>query len=236
VPHITYNPSFAEKWVHYLSPPEWRNRVSVVFREVPLVEVQHAGCEMDPDVVQGWLEALSAGRPIPPPVVVATERNTLYTHDGNHRLAALQYFLGADGSIKVAEVVPVEGFAFMRVEKDGYYTYALQRTGWTPRLAKYIVPPTVACASVALTNALRDPGAAPPLALFCISVVLAAYYWGMRGAVLLTLITLSVAAYTTEPANSIVVASDSHLLEIVLTGLGVLWVSHLISKGHWREQ
>jgi uncharacterized membrane protein len=66
--------------------------------------------------------------------------------------------------------------------------------------------------------------------------VLTAIYWGMRGAALITLVTLAIAAYLTEPVNSLLVTKLSHLLEIVLTGLGMLWISHLITKGHWREQ
>ncbi len=58
----------------------------------------------------------------------------------------------------------------------------------------------------------------------------------MRAAALLTVITLGIAAYLTEPVNSLSVKSLSHLVEIVLTGLGMLWISYLISKGHWREQ
>lgn len=236
MPNIVYNPCFAEKWVYYLSPVDWRDRVRVEFREVPIEKVEHAGCATDPDVVLGWLETLHAGRPIPPPVVVATERGTLYAHDGNHRLRALQELVGPGGTITVAQVVPLEGFCFERTEHRDYHTYELRRNGWAPKLKKFVVPPAVAGASLILTYALRDPGAAPLLALFCISVVLTALYWGMRAAALLTLITLGTAAYLTDPVNSLVVTSFSHLLEIVLTGLGMLWISYLISKGHWREQ
>jgi hypothetical protein len=233
---IVYNPCFSEKWISYLSPLSWRNRVHVEFREVPLRQVEHAGCATDPDVIQGWIETLRAGRPIPPPVVISTEHGSFYTHDGNHRLRALQEFLGADGLIMVAVAVPVDGFKFEGVQKRAYHTYELRRTGCWPKLAKYIVPPAVSCGSVVLTYALRDPGAAPLLALFCISIVLTAIYWGMRGAALITLVTLAVAAYLTEPVNSLLVTKLSHLLEIVLTGLGMLWISYLISKGYWREQ
>jgi hypothetical protein len=236
MPQAHYNPCFSEKWIYYLSPYEWRNRVHAEFLEVPLQQVEHAGCITDPDVIEGWLETLRAGRPIPPPVVVSTGNGTFYTHDGNHRLLALQEFLGPESTITVARAVPIAGFAFERVEKGDYYTYELQKKGLAPKLAKYIVPPAVACASVIVTYALRDPGAAPLLALFCISVVLTALYWGMRGAALLTLITLGVAAYLTEPVNSLLVTNLSHLVEIVLTGLGMLWVSYLISKGNWRLQ
>lgn len=236
MPQVHYNPFFAEKWIYYLSPYEWRDHVRVEFRQVPLRQVEHAGSATDPDVIEGWLETLRAGRPIPPPVVVSAGNGKFYTHDGNHRLLALQEFVGPEGSITVAQAVPLAGFDFERVDKGEYFTYELQKKGLAPKLAKYVVPPVVACASVIVTYVLRDPGAAPLLALFCISVVLTAIYWGMRGAALLTLITLGVAAYLTEPVNSLLVTNLSHLVEIVLTGLGMLWVSYLISKGNWRLQ
>jgi K+-sensing histidine kinase KdpD len=187
-------------------------------------------------VIEGWLETLRAGRPIPPPVVVSAWNGRFYTHDGNHRLLALREFLGPEATITVAQAVPLQGFAFERIEESDYYTYQLRNTGWVPKVAKYMVPPAVASASITFAYALHDPGATPLLALFCIAVVLTALYWGMRSAALLTLITLGVAAYLTDPVNSLLVTNLSHLIEIVLTGLGMLWVSYLISKGNWRAQ
>jgi hypothetical protein len=114
---VRYEERASQCWLWKESPCKWQGKVELQFTSVPLRQLEPAGSWTKPATVSKWLRHLNTGRHIPPPVVCATERGTLYIRDGNHRYEALLQFFGGnrDARVRVALVVPKRGYEFAGV-------------------------------------------------------------------------------------------------------------------------
>jgi len=239
VPSVTYNPDFSEKWVLYLSPPEWRGRVSVEFRDVPLEHIQHAGCLTDPDVVDGWVTTLREGRQVPPPVVNATGAGGYYAHDGNHRLLAMRQVLGPTATVRVAVAVPQSGFRFCYRRFEQFGTYVLEpgplRAYGIPNLA------AIAAALVSVVLAAKAPNGAhePSFAVAVGIVLVCARFAGWLSGLLATALTaLSIAFFLLHPEYSFLIENPVLARELLISALIMLVLSFVVGyqpRNHgWR--
>lgn len=236
---IHYNPDFSEKWALYLSPDEWRGRVRVEFRDVPLNRVQHAGCCMDPDVMQGWVETLRSGRQVPPPVVSVTPDGNFYAHDGNHRLLAMREVLEPCALVRVAVAVPCRGFRFCFQPVGLCGTYVL-RPG--PVLA-YGLPNLLAMAAsaVAVVLAAKAPNGAhePSFAVAVAIVLVCARFAGwLPGLVAATLTVSAMAFFLLQPQYSFLVANPVVARELLLSALLMLIFSFVLGyqpRNGWSQ-
>lgn len=126
---VRYEERASQCWLWKESPCKWQGKVELQFTSVPLRQLEPAGSWTKPATVSKWLRHLNTGRHIPPPVVCATERGTLYIRDGNHRYEALLQFFGGnrDARVRVALVVPKRGYEFHYRWFATYGTYVLER-------------------------------------------------------------------------------------------------------------
>lgn len=125
---IRYQDHLSWQWVWLNAPVRWRGNVDLIFRNISYAELERAGNRLNPVRVEQWISKLEQGAPIPPPIVCATERDSLYLRDGNHRHEALRRFLGntsAHAEVRVAIAVPKAGFEFRRHKYGEYSTYVL---------------------------------------------------------------------------------------------------------------
>lgn len=125
---IRYIDYGAHAWLRRGAPCRWLGKTRVEFRHVPFRTLQAAASGKHPQVVCAYEKHLSAGKPIPPPVVSATEGGRYYIHDGNHRCEAIEKLVAGrtDISIRVAVVVPKTGFHFQWRWFGAYGTYVLE--------------------------------------------------------------------------------------------------------------
>lgn len=227
---VQYNPGFSEKWIVQLSPPEWRGKVDVAFVDVPLSQLEPAGCWTDPDVVSGWVRTLEDGKPIPPPVAVLTERGTYYLHDGNHRFEALSEFLAAEGDqalVRVAVAVPLPGHEFVYRCFGDYGTYVMHdcplRFATVARAATAILASAIALV-LAASLSFVDP--TPAFPFFVLSVMVAAWAGGWKAGVLATMLNSIGAAYFLLPPNgSLMIAKPGHAVHFAVTALVMIAVA-----------
>ena len=238
---VTYNPDFSEKWILFLSPEEWRGRVRVEFREVPLGLLEFAGCEIDPDVIEGWVATLREGRQVPPPVVNLTPHGSYYVHDGNHRLAALRRVLGPDARVRVAIAVPLRGYHFRFRRFSSYGTYVLE----PGPLHAYAVPTVAAMIAsvIAVVLAAEAPNGAqePSFAVAVGIVLICARFAGWWAGLLASLLTACLTAFfLLPPTHSFAVADPLHVRELTIAALVMLLLSVLVGyrprpgSGWWR--
>jgi hypothetical protein len=224
---VVYNDGFSEKWVNYLSPDEWRERVSLEFREVPCSSLEPAGSNLDPEVVQGWRRLIEEGVSVAPPVCVETERGTLYIHDGNHRFAAMEEYFGEGGecaTVRVAIAVPGGGFAFRKVDYADYSTYELKRA--RVAAAQFVVP--LLASGLALLSTMAVPRAEnnPFLVLFVASVLISTWLVGAKAGLLATLFYIVLAPfYVLPPLHSFNVEDPDHVIYFVLTTFVMVMVA-----------
>ncbi|MCI0347842.1 MAG: DUF4118 domain-containing protein [Acidobacteriales bacterium] len=241
--NIVHNDTFAEKWVSSLAPPEWRDRVRLEFRHVPLAVIDGAGCLIDSDVVDGWRLMLRNGKRIPPLVVCATERGTYYTLDGNHRLEAIWYEYGKDLVVRVAVMVPIEGYCFRRRALGHNYTYALERSrNWAVPFVRVFLPLLFSALAVALTAFVPAAESSPYFVLLLAAVVASAWLAGLAGGLIATLLAVTSAAFfLIEPIHSLAVAELAHLVQLGVAALAMLLLSWILGsevalphKTRWR--
>jgi hypothetical protein len=230
--NIVYNDTFAEKWVSLLAPQEWRNNVTLVFRDVPLSEIEGAGCLIDGDVVEGWRLMLRAGKRVPPLVVCATERGTYYVHDGNHRLEAMWYEFGRDLVVRVAVMVPHPGYSFRRKNQGRYQTYVLEPVrSWTAPLVRIVLPLVLSALAVALTSVLPGAKNGPYFVLLLAAVVGSAWLAGLRAGLVATfLAVVSAAFFLMEPIHSLAVAEIAHIVQLAVAALAMLFFSWALGR------
>jgi hypothetical protein len=228
--NIVYNDTFAEKWVHLLAPPEWRDKVKLEFRHVPLIAVDGAGCLIDGDVVDGWRVMIRSGKRIPPLIVCATERGTYYAHDGNHRLEALWHEGGAELVVRVAVLVPRKGFCFRRMNFGKYQTYVLEpvRT-WAAPVLRLLLPIVLSAFAVTFTSILPGTSSSPYLVLLLAAVISSAWLAGLRAGLIATILAVGCAAYfLMEPLYSLAVSEVTHLLHLLVAALAMLFFSWIV--------
>lgn len=226
---IAYNPDFSEKWVLFLSPEEWRGRVRVEFRDVPLRQIEFAGCLVDPDVIDGWVATLHEGRQVPPPVVNETPHGSYYVHDGNHRLMALRKWLGEEGTIRVAVAVPERGFAFRFRSFGSYGTYVLE----PGPVHAYAVPIAAAMAASVLAavlaakapNGAQEPSFAVAVGIVLICARFAGWIAGLLASALTACIT---AFFLLPPTHSFSIADPLHARELLIALLVMVLLSVLV--------
>ena len=127
-PQIRYSDSESRRWWMTQGPCNWAAKTHLEFREVPLPLLESGGSMRHPDVIARWHKRIERGRAIPPPIVSQTSHGTYYVHDGNHRLNALRVRLENETyfSIRVACVVPNNGYCFRFRRFSGYATYRLE--------------------------------------------------------------------------------------------------------------
>jgi hypothetical protein len=229
--NIVYNDTFAEKWVALLAPPEWRDKLKLEFRQVPLSAIDGAGCLIDGDVVEGWRLMVRNGKRIPPLVVCVTERGTYYSHDGNHRLEAMWYECGPELEVRVAVMVPKKGYCFRRRALGHHYTYALEpvRTLAAP-FASLLLPLLLSALAIVLTNLLPAAENSPYLVLLLAAVIGSAWLAGLRAGLVATVFAVVFAAFfLLEPIHSIAVAELAHLVQLVVTALAMLFFSWIVA-------
>lgn len=228
--HIVYNDTFAEKWVQLLAPPEWRDKVKLEFRHVPITAIEGAGCLIDGDVVDGWRVMIRSGKRIPPLIVCATERGTYYAQDGNHRLEALWHEAGTELVVRVAVLVPKKGFCFRRKNFGKYQTYVPEpvRT-WTAPVLRLLVPIVLSVFAVTLTNILPGSQNSPYFVLLLAAVIGSAWLAGLRAGLIATVFAIVLAAFfLMEPIYSLAVSEVTHLLHLVVAALAMLFVSWIV--------
>jgi hypothetical protein len=220
---ISYNNCFAEKWIRDLSPPEWRGRVEIEYRDVPLSALEHAGSWTDPAVVAGWVNTLRNGGAIPPPVAVLTEYGTYYLHDGNYRLEALRCAFGeqSDEPVRVALAVPHPGYRFALRRFNGYSTYVIEPVNHViDRAARACT--AIILSSVALVATALLPGAerSPFLVLPMFSVILTAWFAGWKAGGIASVWSLTGCAYYfMAPHRSLLINHHEHLVQFILLAL-----------------
>lgn len=227
---ILYNDTFAEKWVALLAPSEWRDKLKLEFRNVPLKSIDGAGCMVDKDVVEGWRLMLRSGKRIPPLVVCATERSTYYTHDGNHRLEALCYEYGGGLAVRVAVMVPKKGYCFRRRALGHNHTYLLEpsRT-WVASGVRLLLPLLLSALAIALTNLLPAAENSPYFVLLLAAVLGSAWLAGLRAGLIATVFAVVFAAFfLLEPIHSIAVAELAHLVQLAVAALAMLFFSWVV--------
>ncbi|MFB3812617.1 MAG: hypothetical protein ACE14L_00785 [Terriglobales bacterium] len=125
---IRYGDHGALAWLWSEAPCSWREKTEIEFITVPIRQLEPAGSWTHPAIVNKWLTRMTAGRSVPPPVVCATERGTMYLRDGNHRYEAMRdLFAGdMDAPVRVARVVPKRGYEFRYRWFGSYGTYTLE--------------------------------------------------------------------------------------------------------------
>lgn len=125
---IRYGDHGSHAWIWKEAPCNWDGNVEVQFVDVALRELEPAGSWTNPAIVSRWLRRMKAGRAVPPIVVCATERGSLYIRDGNHRFEALRdLFAGnLESRVRVARVVPKPGYQFRYRWLGNYGTYLLE--------------------------------------------------------------------------------------------------------------
>lgn len=226
---VLYNDGFSEKWIYQLSPIEWRGRVTTNFIEVPLSQLEPAGCAVDPDVVYGWCRTLMDGRSIPPPVAVLTERGTYYLHDGNHRFEALKQFLAAEeiAMVRIAVAVPHPGHRFSYCTFGDFGTYVLKncprRFARTAQITTAILASAIA---VGMTALLSDIGQTPFFVFFVLSVMIAAWLGGAKAGLIASLSNLLGSAYFfLPPYRSLMVTDAGHTIQLGITALAMVGVA-----------
>jgi hypothetical protein len=221
---ILYNDCFSEKWIRFLSPAEWKENVSISYDSVAVDLVEPAGCHTDPDVVQGWMDTIAECRPVPPPVASLTERGTYYLHDGNHRFEALRN-IGAP-TVRLAIVMPLPGFGFVRCRYESFETYELQARPSIPKVIRALIGVVTACALALLLTRL-NPGTdkAPFFALLMASVVICVRWCGFIAGMLAAAVNVLCAAYLLlPPINSIRIEDEAHLVQLSITGFAMLLI------------
>lgn len=235
---IVYNDGFSEKWIHQLSPAEWRDNVDVEFRHVPLSRLEHAECWSDPAVVSGWTTTLVNGGSIPPPVVTETHRGTYYLHDGNHRYLALREYLerdGADPAVRVAVAVPNPRYRFVYKRFDEYGTYVIEKIPRRFTLTAQLTAAIVASvAATAITIALSRAANAPVFVLFVVSVMMAAWVAGLLAGLVATAGNVFAAAYFLLPPNrSLLIQNEGHATNLGISAFSMIGVALFIG---WIRQ
>jgi hypothetical protein len=222
---IQYNDCFSEKWIRYLSPPEWRDIVSVKYMSVDIHLVEHAGCLTDPDVVQGWIDTIAEGRPVPPPVASITERGTYYLHDGNHRHQAL---LGTGAAqVRLAIILPKPGYAFVKTDHSEFFTYELRPRPTIPKVVRILTAVVLACAlAILLTRLTPGTDSSPFFVILIASVVICVRWCGFIAGILATMINVVCAAYLLlPPVRSLRVDDSAHLAQLLITALAMLLIT-----------
>jgi hypothetical protein len=225
-PAIAYNPDFSEKWVLYLSPEEWRGRVTVEFREVPLCALEFAGCPVDPDVITGWVATLREGRQVPPPVVNLTPHGAYYVHDGNHRLMALRQELGPDAMVRVAVAVPRRGYRFRFRRLGAYGTYLLEagpvHAYGVPVAAAMVASVIAVVLAAKAPNGAQEPSFAVAVGIVLICARFAGWVAGLLASALTAFLT---AFFLLPPTHSLAVANPLHARELLIAALIMLLLS-----------
>jgi hypothetical protein len=242
--NVVYNDTFAEKWVNLLAPPEWRDKIRLEFRHIPLTAIDGAGCLIDGDVVDGWRMMLRCGKRIPPLVVCATERGTYYTHDGNHRLEAIWYEYGKDLVVRVAVMVPKKGYCFRQRALGHNYTYALEPVrSWTAPFVRWFLPLLLSALAVALTAVVPSAESSPYFVLLLAAVIGSAWLAGLTAGLIATFFAVSCAAFfLIEPIHSLAVSELAHLVQLGVAALAMLFFSWVLgagvrlpNKARWRD-
>ena len=228
-PDIHYNDGFSEKWIDQLSPPEWRNNVTVQFVDVSLSRLEHAGCWSDPDIVSGWKATLMNGGSIPPPVAVLTERGTYYLHDGNHRYLALSDTLSQcekDPRVRVAVAVPDRNHRFAYKSFGEYGTYVIERIPKRfARTAQVTAAVAASSTAVAVTMLVSRTTDTPVFIFFVLSVMIAAWLGGLLSGLVATLANILGAAYFLLPPNgSLLIHNVQHTKQLELSGISMIGV------------
>jgi len=225
-PAVAYNPDFSEKWILYLSPEEWRGRVRAEFREVPLGLLEFAGCEVDPDVIAGWVATLREGRQVPPPVVNETPHGAYYVHDGNHRLLALRKALGPQATIRVAVAVPKRGYHFSFRRFPSYGTYVLEpgplQAYGVPSIAALIASVIAVLLAAKAPNGAHEPSFAVAVGIVLVCARFAGWWAGLLATALTACLT---AFFLLPPLHSFAVADPLHARELGLAAGIMLLVS-----------
>lgn len=119
-------------WLWTQAPCAWQEKTTIEFREVSLGELQGATSGKNPATVARYVEAIERGKNFAPLVVCTTGHGTYYVHDGNHRLRALRSVAdeeGLDLRVRVAVVVPKQGYVFQWRWFRTYGTYVLEPEG-----------------------------------------------------------------------------------------------------------
>jgi hypothetical protein len=218
-----YNDCFTEKWIRFLAPSEWRGNVKHSFQDVPISQIEHAGCLTDPDVVTGWVRIVQEGRPIPPLVASRTERGTYYLHDGNHRFEALRAAVPGNCSLRVAVVDARPGFRFRRVPIEDTYTYELQ-PDHRHRLSGMGAALTTLLTVIAIVLTVTTPGT--DSVFLVVAVLLSARFWGWLAGLLSTAINAGAAAFLLyPPLYSFHVEDLSHWFQLAAAALVMLSIS-----------
>jgi hypothetical protein len=242
---ISYNDTFAEKWVAYLSPDAWRENVSIDFLEVPFTSLQPAGCHTDPDVVDGWFALLQREKPVAPFVVTATPQGTFYIHDGNHRYEALWAYLGesaADTMVRVALVVPNDGFHFAPVPIDKQVvTYELRASGHG-QAAVVGLPLLATAVAVVTTMLLPGTDQSPFFVLMVAAVIVSARFGGLMAGIIAVLCNTFAAAYfMLPPLHSVAIADQVHAVQLLVSALvmtivvlSMQWKARFIPVRFWK--
>ena len=228
--NITYNDTFAEKWVNLLAPPEWRHNVTLKFCTVSLSEIDGAGCLIDFDVLEGWRLLLRNGKRIPPLVVCATERGTYYVHDGNHRLEAICYEYGPEAQVRVAVMVPLPAYRFRKKQFARYETYVLEpHRGRGASVIEFLLPLMLSAIAVALTVFLPGTKNSPYFVLLLAAVLASAWLAGLSAGLIATAFAVMLAAFfLIEPIHSLAVAEIAHLVQLAVAALTMLFFSWLL--------
>lgn len=243
-PNIVYNDTFAEKWVTLLAPPEWRDKLRIEFRHIPLTAVDGAGCLIDGDVVDGWRMMLRSGKRIPPLVVCATERGTYYTHDGNHRLEAMWYEYGPDLMVRVAVMVPKKGYCFRRRPLGHNHTYLLEPArSWAIPCVRVLLPLLLTALAIALTGLLPAADRTPYFVLLFAAVIGSAWIAGLTAGLIATLIAVASGAFFwIEPIHSLAVSEFAHLVQLAVAAIAMLFFSWVLGtqvglpqRSRWRD-
>jgi hypothetical protein len=234
--NIVYNDTFAEKWVSLLAPHEWRDNVTLTFCEVPLSQIEGAGCLIDNDVVEGWRLMLRSGKRIPPLVVCATEQGTYYVHDGNHRLEAMWHECGRDLVVRVAVMAPNRGYSFRRRAQGKYQTYLLEPVrSWTAPLIRMVLPLVLSALAIALTSVLPGAKNSPYFVLLLAAVLASAWLAGLRaGFIATTLAVAFTAFFLLEPIHSLAVAEIAHIVQLAVAALAMLFFSWVLGRQRGR--
>jgi hypothetical protein len=243
---IRYNDAFAEKWLAYLSPEDWRLNVSLEFLDVPFSALRPAGCHTDPDVVDGWYAMLKSGKSIAPPIVTATPDGHYYVHDGNHRYEAIWAYLGgsvSEATVRVALVVPNSGFRFDPIPVDPHVvTYELRavRRGY-PMIVGLPLSATVL--AVLTTSLLPGADQGPFFGLMLVAVLISARFGGLISGIIAVLCNIFAAAYfMLPPLRSVAVEDQVHAVQLAVSAIVMLaivalslqWKTGLIPARFWK--
>lgn len=233
---IQYNEGFSEKWIHQLSPAEWRGKVDVEFLDLPVSLLQSAGSWTDPDVVDGWVRTVHDGRSIPPPVAVRTESGNYYLHDGNHRYMALSRYLGSDACVRVAIAVPLPGYRFEYQDFGEYGTYVLRAIPRRfTRVAQVATALAASVAATALTAFAAGTHSNPVLVIFAASVVVAAWLGGFATGLMTTVANTVAATCLSLPPNHAFARQTENHAQIAIAAVTMLALSAFIGWSRHRQ-